>query len=464
MRAAPERPCMRVLLLLVMSCMTMCAAQAAAPVLVLSQNSAIGPASVDYLQRGMAKAADLHAQLVIIRMDTPGGLDLSMRAIIRDILASQIPVAVYVAPDGARAASAGTYILFASHIAAMAPATNLGAATPIMIGGDTPDAGEPEAPSAKGERKAERPAVSITSSRQTLLRKQTNDAAAYIRGLAQMRGRNADWAEQAVRDAVSIPAQEALKLKVIDLIAADVPQLLKQIDGRKLIAGGREVHLATSNAEIVEYNPDWRTRLLMIITDPGIAYILLLVGIYGLLFEFLSPGFVAPGVIGAISLLLGLLALQMLPVSFAGLALMALGVALLVAEHYAPGFGILGGGGLVAFAAGSMMLIDTETPGYGVPLSVVAAATAAIGALLLVTLTLALRSRRLPVVSGREHLMGAGGEIIDQAGGAYYARVFGERWQVRSAAPLAIGVRIRVIAIEGLVLVVEPLQTEGAMA
>jgi membrane-bound serine protease (ClpP class) len=424
------------------------AARAASEVIVVNLDGAITPAAADYAVRAMRKAADSQAALVVLKLDTPGGLDKSMRAIIKAILASPVPVATFVAPDGARAASAGTFILYASHVAAMAPATNLGAATPVAIGGEEP---RDIANKNKKDEKAAAP-----DNRESLRSKQINDAAAYIRGLAVARGRNADWAERAVREAVSLPADEAKKLGVIDLVARDVADLLKQLDGRKVNVQGAERELRTADASQVEIEPDWRTRLLMIVTDPSVAVILMMIGIYGLIFEFMNPGFVLPGVLGGICLLIALYAFQLLPINYAGIALMLLGAIFIVAEAFVPSFGALGIGGLAAIAIGMFILIDPDmAPGFAIPLSFIAGFSALMAAAVFATAFFALKVRDRPIVSGREELEGAEALVLGDFDKEGWARVHGETWRVRSATPMKEGDRARVVAISGLTLTIQ---------
>lgn len=491
---------------------------------VIELQGAIGPAMSRYVQGALSTATEQHSVVEILQIDTPGGLDTSMRDIIKAILASPVPVVAYVAPSGARAASAGTYILYACHIAAMAPATNLGAATPISIGGGeepsspSPTPGTPATPaspehkgtdgaSTAAAHAAPTPEASPTPSTASE-RKAVNDAVAYIRSLAQLRGRNADWAERAVREAVSLSATEALAQHVVDLNARDLPDLLRQLDGRRITIRGGDVTLDTAHAPIVTLEADWRSRFLAVITDPNVALVLLMIGMYGLFFEFANPGFVLPGVVGAISLLIGLFAMQMLPVNYVGLVLIFLGIAFLIGEAFLPTFGSLGVGGVVAFVIGALMLIDTDVPGYGIPLPMIAAVVAFSVLFVLGVSRLALRARRRPVVTGAEALIGSIGVVLDggllpgnpaenpvenpadyAAGRAVgnattsptrnavsaanrtatlpeitsadaplagWAQVHGERWRVSSAAPVAAGHTVRVIARRGLTLTVVP--------
>ncbi|MFG0399556.1 nodulation protein NfeD [Pseudomonas sp. zjy_11] len=432
--------CWRWLLLLLLLGITPSGQAAPGAVWVLGIDDAIGPASADYLVRSLGQAQAQGAQLVVIRMDTPGGLDSAMRQMIKAILASPVPVASYVAPSGARAASAGTYILYASHIAAMAPGTNLGAATPVRIGGPP---GTPDEDKAKG------------GDDEALARKQVNDAAAYIRGLAQMRGRNADWAEKAVREAVSLSASEALRLNVIDQVADDLPDLLRKLDGKTLQVAGQPRQLQTAGASVIEHLPDWRTRVLAVITNPSVALILIMIGVYGLLFEFMNPGSAVGGVVGGICLLLALYALQLLPVSFAGVALILLGITFMIAEAFLPSFGVVGFGGIVAFVVGALILIDTDAPGFGIPLALIG--TLALLSALLIggVLGMALKARQRALVSGDAGLVGSLVTVTQVMASDPFCGVVlaqGEPWQARCATPLQTGQNVRVTARHGVML------------
>jgi len=419
---------------------------AAERAIVLEIDGAIGPPIADYIIRELNAARSGDARLVILRMNTPGGLDTSMRQIISAILASPVPVATYVAPNGARAASAGTYIAYASPIAAMAPGTNIGAATPVQFGGGGLFPSEQKS---QKEQKDAKPGDADTETRKII-----NDAVAYIRSLAALNGRNADWATDAVRSAASLPAAEALSLHVIDVIADDVPDLLRKIDGREITIAGKPQRLASSALDVEVRPPGWQTELLMLVTNPNVAFILMLIGVYGLIFEFFSPGAVAPGLIGAISLLLAFYALAFMPINYAGAALVLFGVALMIAEVHIGAFGALGVGGIAAFVIGAVMMFPAQAPGFTLSHGVVAVTALGSAALLLLALAAVLRRRR-PVVTGHEALIGAEGETVSWQDGEGRVRVKGEIWLARSDAALTAGSRVKIVGRDGLVLRVQ---------
>jgi membrane-bound serine protease (ClpP class) len=429
----------------------------AAEAVLIPITGPIGPATSDFFVRALRDAGDAHARLVVATVDTPGGLDTAMRDMIQAILASNVPVVAYVSPRGARAASAGTYLVYASHVAAMAPATNLGAATPVQIGaapsGDDrkPPRGEPEAPEGGPETK---PAPPVPGD--ALERKAVNDAVAYIRSLAELRGRNADWAETAVREGASLSASAALKQGVIELMADDLPALLAALDGRTVRLPMGDVQLRTAGLTLRTVEQDWRTRLLSLITNPNVAYLLMLIGIYGLLLEGYNPGSVLPGVVGAICLLLALFAFQVLSVNYAGLALIALGVLLIIAESFAPSFGALGLGGIVAFVIGSVMLLDRDVPGFSIAWQLVGVMGLAGSLVLLAIVSFAVRARRRPVVSGSEGLLAERAEAVEAFETRGLVRVHGELWDATSRTPVRAGQRVRILSRDGLTLLVEP--------
>lgn len=429
------------------------ATAAAGTVAVIDVDGVIGPATSDHFKRSLAEAVEMEAEALVVRLDTPGGLDSAMREMIRAIIGAPLPVISYVSPSGARAASAGTYILYASHVAAMAPATNLGAATPVQIGG-MPGKDQP-APGEEGDSKpvADSP----------MERKLVNDAVAYIRGLAEMRGRNAEWAEKAVREAASLSSARALEMQVIDLVAADLEALLREVDGREVALQGQTVRLETAEADVVVLEQDWRNKLLAVITDPNVAYVLMLIGIYGLFFELANPGAMVPGVLGGICLVLALFAFQALPINYAGLALILLGLAFIVGEAFVPSFGVLGIGGVVAFVIGSVILMDTDSVGFEISLGLIAGFAVFSLVALLGIAALAIRSHGRPAVTGGQ-MVGSEGEVLRDFLDHGQVRVHGEIWSAVSEVPLLRGDRVRVVSRDGLRLRVEPLDRGEAEA
>ena len=423
--------------------------------LVVELKGVIGVGAAEFIARAIEKGRASDAPVVIIRMDTPGGLLSATRDIIGAILESPVPVAVHVAPGGARAASAGTYIVYAAHVAAMAPGTHIGAATPVSLGAP-PGLPSDQRPSPAPSEKPDRSEPASAGERKAI-----NDAIAYLRTLAQLRGRNADFAERAVRDAATMTATEAKEAGVVEYLANSVEDLLTAIDGRKVTVRGAERTLATKAVHYETLSPDWRVRLIGIVTDPNVAYLLLILGFYGILFEIWNPGFVFPGVFGGIALLMALAALAVLPVNYAGLALIALGVALMVAEALTQGTIVLGIGGVAAFVIGSVFLFDPAgvSFGFGVSWPVIAGATATTAAFMFAVLGLALRARKRPVVTGIEEMIGSPGRVIDWSGDAGRVHVHGETWAARLAVaqvPPPAGTCVRVVALDGLTAVVEP--------
>lgn len=431
------------LALLLTSILSLPSTAAESTVVELEIEGGIGVATADYIHSGIDHATDVGAELVIINMDTPGGLMKPMRSIVMDILGSDVPVAVYVTPAGARADSAGTYILLAAHVAAMAPTTHLGAATPVPLvgGGDEKDEETDQAPG--------------------MDRKAINDAVSYIRGLAERHGRNADWAEDAVLEAATLTAAQALEHNVIDFVAVDRDELLSQVDGHEIEIAGEPRKLSTADAEVQTFEPDWRIKLLTVISNPEIVLLLGLIGLYGLMYEGWNPGAIVPGVVGVICLLLAAYALQVIPVNYAGLGLIIIGVALIVAEAYAPSFGALGLGGITAFIFGAIIMFDSDIPGFGISYAFVIGIGLVFAVLLIWLISFLLRLRRRGAVSGQETLIGGIATALEDFSGTGNVWIEGEAWKAQSALPVNKDQQVVVRSIDGLVLVVEPAPGSG---
>ncbi len=433
-------------------------------VLVSSIEGAIGPAAVHHVERLVKQAGERKARALVLQLNTPGGLVTSMREIIAIIIASPVPVIGYVAPSGAHAASAGTYILYATHLAAMAPGTNLGAATPIEIGllpslpqpaeKDEDKSEKQKSDTKNGDTSEERGNKPLGNS-DAMTAKATNDAVAFIRSLAELRHRNADWAETAVRQAASLSSAEALKRGVVDLVAGNVDDLLQAADGRTVTVSGHDVTLATADVDVERVEPDTITQLLGVIANPNVALVLLLIGIYGVIFEIAHPGTVAPGVLGGISLVLGLYALNQLPLNYAGLALVVLGLGFMFAEALTPSFGILGFGGLAAFVTGAAMLIDTDIPAYQLSWPVIATMAALSAAILIFLIGFTMRAYRRAGSADATGLIGVEASVLDWSGETGHVLAAGERWNASGAAGLRAGQPVRIRKVDGLSLLVD---------
>jgi len=433
-------------------------ASAATLVVELEVKDGIGVATSEYLVSGIEHAEEINAELVIINMDTPGGLMKPMRDMVQKILASSVPVVTYVTPAGARADSAGTYILLASHVAAMTPTTHLGAATPVSLGGE--DTAPPANDGDDGDDDKDGDAAPPPSG-SAMERKVMNDAVSYIRSLAERHGRNADWAEKAVTEAATLTAAQALEQNVIEFIAADRDELLQLLHGHEVEIAGETRALDTKDAEVQAYEANWRIRLLGIISNPEIVLLLGLIGVYGLMYEGWNPGAIVPGVVGVICLLLAAYALQVLPVNYAGLALIFLGIALMVAEAYAPSFGALGIGGIAAFIFGTIMMFDSGIPGFGISLTFVFGLALVFALLIIWMLSYLVKLRRRGAVSGKESIVGGIATAMEDFSGDGMIWLEGESWHARSKVPILKNQEVVVRAMDGLVLDVEPVASSA---
>ncbi|MDX5367051.1 MAG: nodulation protein NfeD [Alphaproteobacteria bacterium] len=419
-------------------------------VLVSTIKGAIGPATFKQIEEAIAEAGDRNAEALVLRIDTPGGLVTSTRDIVSAILASDVPVAGYVWPSGGHVASAGTFIVYSTGIAAMAPGTNIGAATPVMMGGGL--SGAPQQPPA-------RPAPADTgegtpSNEEALSKKATNDAVALIKSLADTHGRNAEWAEEAVREGSSLSAREAQEQGVVEIVASDIDSLLAQMDGREVVTASGTKVLATAGANVEHVEPGFMVELLALISNPNVAFLLMMIGVYGIIFELSNPGTFGPGILGAICLLLGLYALNQLPLDYAGVALIVLGLTLMAVEAFTPTFGVAGFGGLIAFILGASMLVDSENPDFQISWWTIAGTAIASTAVLVFLLGYTLKAMRRPVATGAEEMTGAEARVLEWAQGEGYVHIHGERWHARGPAELAPQSTVRVERLDGLTLIV----------
>ena len=405
---------------------------------LISVDGTINPAVDDFIRESIGRAKAGGAKALIIQLDTPGGLLNSTRTIVKEMLGAEVPLMVYVAPSGAGAGSAGVFITMAAHIAAMAPGTNIGAAHPVAGAGQ-------EVKGVMGE-------------------KIENFTASFSESIAQKRGRNTDWAIQAVRKSVAITEKEALKKNVIDIVARDLEDLLKQANGRKVDLNGKDVVLSVKDARIMRQEMNLKQRVLNTIADPNIAYILMMAGFLGLYMEFAHPGVFFPGIAGAICLLLAFASLQVLPINYTGLALVLLGVGLLVGEAFFPNFGVLGVGGIVSLALGSLLLFDTPTSDFGVDRSIVFTAVGTIGSFVLAISYLVFRSQKTSPALGKEGLIGQIGEVRGRLAPTGRIFVHGENWRAEADAPIDVGEKVRVVGYDGMQLKVRRLSEGDAQS
>jgi membrane-bound serine protease (ClpP class) len=414
------------------------ASAAPAPVATIELEGVISPVTLRLVGIAIDRAQAERAQALVIQLDTPGGLERSMRAIVQRMMNAEVPIIVFVAPTGARAASAGVFITMAAHVAAMAPATNIGAASPVAMGG---------------------------SADKTMMKKVENDSAAFIRTVAVERGRNADWAEKAVRQAVAITEREAVKLKVIDLVADSIPDLLEKVDGRTIKLSKSTVTLATKGAPLRPIEIGFRDRFLNVITDPNVAYVLMMLGMLGLFFELSNPGVILPGVIGGISLILAFFAFQSLPINYAGLLLILFGIVLLVAEIKIVSHGILAIGGIVSMALGSLMLFDAPEVGFRVSWWVIVPTVGAMAGLFLFVVAAGVRALGRPAATGAEGLVGKTATVRERLAPEGQVMVSGEIWRaVADGEPLEPGAQVRIVAVDGLTLKVAKAEAKGGVA